>query len=72
MVVGVSGSVFGPVSLPEFLSVIVRLSVRWDPLVSEADSWGSSGVNGSNKSESEFHLDLIKNLSIIINLTNSV
>ena len=44
LVVWVSGSVLGEVSLPEFLGVIVVFSVGWDVSVSETNSWwGSSG-----------------------------
>ena len=57
LIVGVGTSVFGPVSLPEFFSVIVIFSVSCDSGVSETNSWGSSSVNGSDKSNCEFHVD---------------
>merc|ERR1711862_92655 len=44
LVVRVSSSIFGPVTAPELLSVVVVLSSSWDISVSETDSWwGSSG-----------------------------
>ena len=67
LVVWVSGSVLGPVSLPEVLGVIVVLSVGWDNGVSEADSWwGTGGDDGGNHGNSErFHNNLLKNNIII-------
>ena len=38
----VSGSVLGPVSLPELLSVVVVLSGGWDDGVTESNSWWSA------------------------------
>jgi hypothetical protein len=43
LVIWSSLSVWSPVSFPEFLSVIVVLSVGWDGSVSETDSWWGSG-----------------------------
>jgi hypothetical protein len=46
LVIWVSGSVFGPVSLPELLGVVVILSGGWDDGVSKSNSWwGTSEVN---------------------------
>merc|ERR1711918_16454 len=56
LVIWVSGSVLGPVSLPEFFSVVIVLSVGWDNSVSESDRWWGSSVGGGNKN-SEFHDD---------------
>ena len=58
LVVRVSGSVFSPVSLPEFLGVIVVFSSGWDIGVSETNSrWGSGGgLNGEKGGNGEeFH-----------------
>merc|ERR1712083_1204085 len=43
LVVWMSGSVFGEVSLPEFLSVIVVFSVSWDETMSKSNSWWGTG-----------------------------
>ena len=54
LVVWVSGSVLGPVSLPEVLGVVVLLSGLWDDGVSEANGWwGTGGDNGDEHSNSE-------------------
>ena len=56
MVVWVSGSVLGEVSLPEFLGVVVVFSVGWDVSVSKTNGWWGTGRDGSNKgSDGEFH-----------------
>ena len=43
LIVWVSGSVFSPVSLPEFLGVVVVFSSGWDIGVSESNSWWGTG-----------------------------
>ena len=70
LVVWSGSSVFLPVVLPEFSSVIVGFSVGWDDDVSETDSWWGGGdvnkgvvvVLGSDggdqgKDGSEFHVN---------------
>jgi len=66
LVVWVSGSVFGEITLPEFLSVIIVLSVGWDVSVSESNSWwgtcwDSSEEGGDGKS---FHCYMFSNIII--------
>ena len=63
----VSGSIFGPVSFPEFLGVVVVLSSGWDDSVSETDGWWGTSGNGSNEcgDSSEFHDDRFIILLII-------
>ena len=46
LVIWVSSSVLGPVSLPELLSVVVVLSVGWDNGVTEANGWWGTGELG--------------------------
>ena len=54
LVIWVSGSVLGPVSLPEVLGVVVVFSSLWDDGMSEANSWwGTGGNDGGESSESE-------------------
>ena len=55
----VTGSIFGPVSFPEFLGVVVVLSGGWDNSVSETDGWWGTSGDGSNEcgDSSEFHYD---------------
>jgi hypothetical protein len=71
LIVWVSGSVLGPVSLPELLGVVVVFSGGWDILVTESNSWwGTGGGSGNKGSEGEeFH-----NYFIIINnfLSNGI
>ena len=43
MIVWVSGSIFGPVSFPELLGVVVVFSSGWDIGVSESNSWWGTG-----------------------------
>ena len=43
LIVWVSGSIFGPVSLPELLGVVVVFSSGWDIGVSESNSWWGTG-----------------------------
>ena len=45
----VSGSVFGEVTLPEFLSVVIVFSVGWDISVSETNGWWGTGLSGSEE-----------------------
>ena len=54
LVIWVSGSVLGPVSLPELLGVVVLLSGLWDDGVTEANGWwGTGGSNGGEHGNSE-------------------
>ena len=54
LVIWVSGSVLGPVSLPEFLSVIVVFSSLRNNGVTEANGWwGTGGNDGGNSGENE-------------------
>ena len=39
LIVGMTGSVLLPVTLPEFLGVVVVFSGGWDEGVAEADGW---------------------------------
>ena len=59
LVVRVSSSIFGPVSTPELVGVVVVLSGSWDISVAEADGWWGSGggLNGGEESSNceEFH-----------------
>merc|ERR1711959_214162 len=43
LVVWMGGSVLGEISLPEFLSVVVVLSVSWDETVAKTNSWWGTG-----------------------------
>ena len=53
----VSGSVFGEITFPEFLGVIVVFSVGWDVSMSETNGWWGTGLSDGKKgSEGEiFH-----------------
>ena len=55
----VSGSIFGPVSLPEFFTIVIVLSVGWDDSVSKTNGWWGSSGDGSNEcgDYGEFHYD---------------
>ena len=54
LVIWVSGSVLGPVSLPELLTVIVVFSSLRDNGVSETNGWwGTGGDDGGNSGENE-------------------
>ena len=54
LVIWVSGSVLGPVSLPELLGVVVVFSSLWDDGVTEANSWwGTGGNDGSDSGKNE-------------------
>ena len=54
LVIWVSGSVLGPVSLPELLGVVVLLSGLRNDGVTEANSWwGTGGNNGGEHGNSE-------------------
>ena len=57
LVIWVSGSILGPVSLPEFLSVIVVFSVSWDISVTKSNGWWGTGGNTGNQCSEylEFH-----------------
>jgi hypothetical protein len=61
LVIWVSSSVLGPVSLPEFLGVVVVLSVGWDDGVTETNGWWDtleSGGGGNKSSDGEeFHIN---------------
>ena len=59
LIVGVSGSVLGPVSLPELGGVIVVFPSGWDVGVTETNSWWRAGGDGGNKKCEEFHIILI-------------
>jgi len=45
----VGSSVLGPVTLPEFLSVVVVFSGGWDNGVTETNSWWGTGLCNSDK-----------------------
>ena len=49
LVVWVGSSVFGEVTLPEFLGVVVVLSVGWDVSVSETNGWWGTGLSGGEE-----------------------
>ena len=52
LVVRVSSSIFGPVSTPELVGVVVVLYGRWDISVTETDGWWGygGGLNGGEES----------------------
>merc|ERR1711981_676584 len=60
LVVWVSASVFGPVTFPELLGIVVVLSVGWDEGMAETNRWWGTVDCGSGSNESreygEFHL----------------
>jgi len=57
LIVRVGSSIFGPVTFPELLGVVVVFSGGWNISVAESNSWWGTGGGGGNKGSEgeEFH-----------------